>query len=216
MIGRVAGYCLVGEKGAATVRKICQNLREAVSKHETYAFHHTELLKAVLEVQPFATLSALCGDDAEDLKLGMRILEESSPVRRNAFDAVPEAALIRWCDEKPETRYPAAAAALTAFEPSGQPGRLQWTGTSRKLLDKAPNRVEVLKQFTRRFSPSGWAGSRASIVESNAMLLDDLANYPDPAVVKFIVEEKARLATVIKVEKQIETTFMREVDERFE
>jgi hypothetical protein len=83
-------------------------------------------------------------------------------------------------------------------------------------LDKAPDRVEVLKKFIGQFSPTGWAGSRASIVESNAKLLDDLAGYPDPALIEFIQKEKTRLSQAIQAERHTEALIERERDERFE
>jgi hypothetical protein len=170
-LGIIARYCLVGEKGAATVREICHNLKEAVSKSETYAFYQQELLQALLGAQPLAALEALCGDNAADLKLGVGILDEVGQLRRNAFDAIPEANLLSWCDRQPETRYPAVAAGITTFQPSSDTGSPQWTSTALKLLDKAPDRVEVLKKFIAQFSPTGWVGSHAAIVESNARLL---------------------------------------------
>ena len=53
-------------------------------------------------------------------------------------------------------------------------------------------------------------------MESNAKLLDELTNYPDPALLEFIAKEKARLAEAIKMERQVETLLDRERDERFE
>jgi hypothetical protein len=215
-LGKIAWYCLVEEKGAVTVREICHNLKEAVSKSETSAFFHEELLQILLDAQPIAALEALCGDNATDLKLGIRILDQAARLRRNAFDSVPEDYLVSWCDQQPDTRYPAAAAGVTSVQPSGDTGRPQWTSTALKLLDKAPDRVEVLKKFIGQFSPMSWAGSRAGIVESNAKLLDELAGYPDTALVEFIAKEKVRLAEAIKMERQTETLFDKERDERFE
>ena len=202
--------------GAATVREICLNLKEAVSKSETYAFYHQELLQVLLGAQPYAALEALCGDSAADLDLGISILDQASQLRRNVFDAIPQGDLLSWCDQQPETRYPAVAADVTAFQPSGNAGRPLWTSTARKLLDKAPDRVEVLKKFIGQFSPTAWAGSHAAIVESNAKLLDDLAGHPDPALVEFIQEEKTRLSQAIRAERQTETLIEREMGERFE
>jgi hypothetical protein len=215
-LGIVARNCLVGEKGAATVREICRNLKDAVSKSETSAFYQQELLQVLLGAHPYAALEALCGDSAADLMLGISILDQASQLRRNVFDAIPEADLLSWCDQRPEIRYPAVAGGVTAFQPSGDTGGPRWTSTARKLLDKAPDRVEVLKKFIGRFSPMGWAGSHAAIVESNAQLLDELAAYPDPAVVEFIAKEKSRLAQAIQAERQTETLIERERDERFE
>jgi hypothetical protein len=215
-LGRIARYCLIGEKGAATVREICHNLKEAVSKSETSAFFHADLLQILLDTQPIAALEALCGDSAGDMKVGIAILDQASRLRRNAFDSIPEADLVSWCDQQPETRYPAVAGGVTAVQPSGASGRPQWTSTALKLLDKAPDPVAVLKKLIGQFSPMGWAGSQASIVESNAKLLDELTSYPDPALVEFIAKEKVRLAELIKMERATETLFEKERDERFE
>jgi hypothetical protein len=215
-LGMIARHCLVGEKGAETVREICHNLKEAVSKSETSAFFHEGLLQTLLDAHPSATIEALCGDNAADLKLGVTILDQAGRLRRRAFDSIPEAYLLSWCDQQPETRYPAAAGGVTAVQPSGASGRPQWTSTALKLLDKAPDRVAVLKKLIGQFSPMGWAGSQASIVESNAKLLDELTSYPDPALVEFIAKEKVRLAELIKMERATETLFEKERDERFE
>ncbi|MGA3200730.1 MAG: hypothetical protein ABSD89_15200 [Halobacteriota archaeon] len=198
------------------MREICHNLKEAVSKSETYAFYQQELLQALLGAQPLAALEALCGDNAVDLKLGVGILDEVGQLRRNAFDAIPEADLLSWCDRQPETRYPAVAGGVAAFQPSGDAGRPEWTSTARKLLDKAPDRVEVLKKFIAQFSPIGWVGSHAAIVGANAKLLDQLDGYADPALVEFIANEKTRLSKAIHAEKQTETLIEREWHERFE
>jgi hypothetical protein len=215
-LGMIARHCLIGEKGAATVREICHNLKEAVSKSETPAFFHKELVQILLGAQPVAALEALCGDNAADLKVGISILDEAGQLRRNPFDSVPEAYLLGWCDQQPETRYPAVAAGVTSVQPSVGTGSPEWTSIALKLLDKAPDRVAVLKKFIEQFSPMSWLGSRAGIVESNAKLLDDLAEYPDTALVDFIAKAKVRLAEAIKMERRTETFFEKERDERFE
>jgi hypothetical protein len=203
-LGIIAKHCLVGEKGGATVREICRNLKDAVSKSETYAFYHADLLKILLRTQPLAALESLCGGDKSELDLGVRILDQAAQLRGDPFDTIPEADLLTWCDQQPEIRYPAIAAGLTSFQPSGEAGDLQWTHVARKLLDKAPDRVAVLRSFADKFIPTAWRGSRIATIESHARLLDELAIYPDPALVEFIIKEKARLADTIKVERPTE------------
>lgn len=215
-LGMIAKNCLVGEKGAATVREICRNLKDAVSKYETYAFYHADLLQILFGVQPLAALDAFCGGDQPDLHLGISILDQAAQLRRNPFDAIPEADLLAWCDQLPGIRYPAIAAGVTPFQWSGEAGRPQWTSIARKLLDRAPDRVAVLKLFVGKFSPTSWSGSRAAIVKSNARLLDELAGYPDPALVEFVEKEKTRLSQAIQAETQTEALIERERDERFE
>jgi hypothetical protein len=215
-LGRIARHCLVREKGAATVREICSNLKEAVSRSETSAFSHRDLLQILLNSQPLAALEALCGGDAEHVKLGIKILDEAGQLQRHPFDEISEADLLTWCDQQPESRYPAAAAGVTAFRPSGETGVPDWTTTARKLLDQAPNRIEVLQAFIDQFSWSGGYGSRTSAVESNMRLLDELLQYPDMAVSEFVQKEKVRLTQAIQAVKLMESPIDRERDERFE
>jgi len=211
----VARNCLVGEKGATTVREICKKLRESVSKSETYAFQHSELLQALISAQPLAALEGLCGDEGDSLKVGLSIMDQGSRLPNGALNRVPQADLLTWCEQQPTTRYPAAAASVTPFQ-LGDEGRPQWTGTARKLLDKAPDRVSVLKRFVDQFIPAGSVGSQATILANNSRLLDDLADYPDAAVVQFIANQKARLTQVISSQVEIEDLIQRDRDERFE
>jgi hypothetical protein len=212
----IARQCLVGAQGATTVREICNNLGGAIKRSETYVFYQSDLLRDLFNTQPLAALETLCGDNEEDLKIGIGILEEAGELQRHAFDGVGEADLLSWCDQQPDGRYPAAAAGVTAFRPSSETGRPQWTSTARKLLDKAPDRSEVLRAFIKQFSPGTGNGSRAALVESNLSLLDELAAYPDPALVEFVNEEKERLSEAVRVVREMEIPIARVRDERFE
>jgi hypothetical protein len=200
-LGIVARHCLLGEKGAATVREVFRHLKDAVSQSRTYPFYHADLITLLFTSQPLAALEGLCGDDPAELALGINILDQAGQLRRNAFDAIPEADLIAWCDRSPGLRYPAVAAGVTPFHPSGDAERLQWTTIAHQLLDRAPDRVAVLRKFTDELA---WAGSSAAVIESSVRLLDELAHYPDPALIEFIVNEKTRFAEAIQTEKLVQ------------
>ena len=215
-LGIIAENCLVGEEGATAVWEVCGHLKEAVSKYETYAFYHADLLKILFRVQPLAALEGFCGGSQADFRLGTDILDQAAQMQRNPFDAIPDADLLDWCDRQPEIRYPAIAAGVTPFQASAENGSVQWTNIARALLDRAPGRVAVLRKFTEKFVPSGWTGSLAATIGSNMKLLDDLTAYPDPALVEFIAQERVRLTGVINAERQTEVVFQRETDDRFE
>jgi len=61
-----------------------------------------------------------------------------------------------------------------------------------------------------------WSGSLAVILESNAKLLNELDEYPDPAVVQFVTQEKVRLGKAIETERRAETLADRERNACFE
>jgi hypothetical protein len=104
--------------------------------------------------------------------------------------------LLSWCDQNPELRYPVAAAGVTAFRSSDGQGP-QWTALAHRILDKAPNRIEVLRKFIRQFSPPGWGSSQANTLESNLRLLDEIAGHADPVLAEFARKEKSRLSQAI-------------------
>ena len=145
---------------------------------------------------------------------GVRIINH---LRRHSLASVPEGVLLDWCEQEAEVRYPTIACVIPISNSTDEAGPRKWTTIALRLLDKAPDRVEVLKQFIGQFHPrGGWSSSLAAILESNAKLLDQLDRYPDFAVIAFVRDEKKRLAKGIENEKQRETAFDRRRDERFE
>ncbi len=213
LVGR---SCLLGRKGEAAVREVCIKVREEAAKSGIIPYSQEDLLRVFFRVQPIATLRALCGNGPEELEVSSRVIDAVSQMRQKPFDAFPEHDLLSWCDEQPEGRYPFVAAGVTLFQASGTEGGLCWTTTARKLLEKAPDRVEVMGKFLAEFSPLRWTGSRASIVEKNAKLLEDLGDYDDPALAEFIARAKAKLAHSVLAERQEEMQRQWEIDERFE
>lgn len=211
--------CLVGEEGAAVVQTICHRLKDAVSRHETYLRNHEGLLVGMFSMHPASALDGLFGSsDEPNLGTYGRLLSELRWLQRNPLDLVPEDEIIGWCDEEPETRYVAMASAITFSRPSEKGGAPEWTQTALRLLERAPDRVEVLRQYVMRFSPVGlsWGGSRATIVDANTKLLEDLEGHADRAVAEFAAQEKIRLAKAIQQLREAETITDGDRDERFE
>jgi hypothetical protein len=208
-VGIIARKCLIAGSGAITVAKMCGNLRQAVSRSETYPSYHADLLGVLLEVQPLATLESLCGGGEAELRLGLSILEQNSRLRPNSLDMIPEDHLVSWCDEMPRIRYPAVAAAVTAFQPSTETGKPQLTSVGRKLVDNAPDRVGVLRNLVRQLAPADLLG-----------VLDQVATDEDRSVVEFVAEEKIRVAQIVQAQRQAEAWVAKQrdvnSDERFE
>jgi len=174
------------------------------------------MLKSLFRVQPRAALDGLFGGIEENRVLDLRIANEIRILRRNPFDTLPEAELLAWCDESPESRYPAIAAAVPISQKTTDDVPPRWTTVALRLLDKAPNRIEGLTRLIGQFSPRSWSGSRVAIIESNVRLLDELETYPDIAVAEFVAREKARLRQAIEGERRQEMLMDREADETFE
>ena len=68
----------------------------------------------------------------------------------------------------------------------------------------------------RQFEPSGWTGSRASAIEANAKLLDQLTFHDDMTLQQFIAAERIRIGRLVEDEKRRELQQDREANGRFE
>jgi len=215
-LGEISQACFVREGDHEAVFQICRRLSEAISKHDTAAFYYDDLLSGLFSVQPAAALDGILAGDEAELNQGISILNDARTHRNSPLDTVSEDDLLAWCDKDPRIRYPAAAAISTIYHPTEGIGPRQWTAVALRLLERAPDRVAVLRQFIQRFSPMSWVGSLSATMAANATLLDKLGAYPDTAVAKFAMEEKVRLSQCIEQEKRQETELDRARDERFE
>jgi len=212
-IGVIVKSCLANDQGAAIVQELCGRLKAAVTKYETHARYHEDLLDGLFSVQPLAALEGLCGGNTEELERGVRLLRDVGS-RKQPLSVVPEEMILHWCDEQPQTRYVAMAQVITSFQPT-RAGGPQWTSTALQFLERAPVPGVVLQQFIAQFMPSsGGSGSLASILEANAALLDRLDAFP--ALQQSIREEKERLQQRINDERSRETARDGQRYQRFE
>ena len=211
-IGAIAKDCLADEQGAALATELCAKLKAAVTTYKTHASYHDDLLTELFKAQPCAALDGLCGGDPEELGRGILVLRDVGS-RKCPLAAVPEAELLRWCDQEPWGRYPALACVITVIE-QVKDNPPQWSSVALRFLEQAPDPAAVLQQFVRQFMPSSGWGSLVTILESNATLLDQLEEYP--TLRDAVAQEKERIQEWIKRERSQETAWNREYDERFE
>src|ERR1019366_1524749 len=122
-----------------------RRLKVAVAKHETSAFYHDDLLVGLFSAQPAAALEGLCGGDAKDLERGIRILRDGGS-RKHPLAMVPEKDLLAWCDQEPQTRYPAIAQIITAYQRTSDSSPPLWTSIALRFLERASDPSEILKE----------------------------------------------------------------------
>jgi hypothetical protein len=210
----VGRRCLLGDKGAATVREVCTKLRDAISRSEASVYGHREFLQVLFSAQPVAVLQSLCSGDSAMAEIGVRVLANSELLHPHAFDAIPEEELLRWCDELPDVRYPIAAAGIAAIRHDADGSH--WTDIARRILEKSPDRVQVLRKFIRQFRLPGWDAPRTAEVQSDLQLLDEVSTYADLELEEFAGKEKARLLQAIAAAREVGPPVHMDRDEGFE
>jgi hypothetical protein len=136
--------------------------------------------------------------------------------KANPLDAVPHEDILTWCEHHRTERYPTMASAITLFRPGEEKATLEWSETAEVLLDRAPDRLAVLKEYVRRFQPHTYSGSLAAVMEGPLAPLNRLEEHADPAVAEFAKMEGVRLRQEVEEVRRHETEEDRQTDERFE
>jgi hypothetical protein len=215
-VGSLIKACLTGADGAKGVKAICGKLKKAIASNDTYAFAQSELLKSLFKAQPEAALDAFFGGSEADCKIGREIILDASHHHTNPLEFVPPELLTAWCDGKPDERYPLLAQVVPLYKGKEDAAPLDWNAGALAILDKAPDRIAVLRRFVCRFRPMRWSGSRAVAMASRLPLLAQLETHADPAIADFAKSDGARLRKEIENERGRETKDDKANDERFE
>jgi hypothetical protein len=215
-LGEIARVSLLGLEAAEVVAAICRRVHALPLPLHFCSIGESAVFGVLLEIQPLAALSALFPDDSDvenvQYWVGRRMISgEESP-----FDHIPEDTLLRWCDGGRDTRYPLIASVICPFRIDQKTQGRYWTRVSLRLLENAPDRIEVLRRYIDQLSPTGGWGSLASQWGENATLLDGFMEYPDAKVVAFISAERTRLAREIAEARRREMLEETRENERFE
>lgn len=208
--------CLSGPDGGGIAGELCRKLKDAASDYRIHIWDYDDLLKSLFAVQPQAALDQIFGGDKESTRRGWHFIEHMRMLNRNPIDNVAGAELLKWCDQVPAVRYPLAASLVTLSAGGNQDAPQGWSEIAAELLTRAPNPIEVLKVFVHRFRPTSWSGSRASIMEEYAKLLDNLPIRGDREFAALVDGQKSALEREIRAERERETDREHHRNERFE
>jgi hypothetical protein len=214
-LAEVAKACLTAADAGLIAADVAGQLRHAVARHDTYSFNNSELLTALLQMQPSEVLDALFSGNMEDRRAGLNVFDHLGDHRTNPADVIPSNTLIAWCDASADVRYLLAAEFVSFSSYSEEGAVLMWSEHAVALLLSAPDPKGVLETFIARFRPTSWSGSRAALIESNARLLDSIAPLV-PSLEQLANAAKDRIAEDIVAERRLETERDQIKDERFE
>ena len=208
--------CLVGPEGIATVEIVFDRLKVSHAKYGMGFMEESRILGALLAVQPVVVLnllfvSAITGDEG-----GMRGFFDHHGVGGSPLNRVPASTLLTWCDQDATVRYPLIAARFCPFSKHQTTAVREWKEVALALLDRAPNKIEVLKQYVYQLRPISWSGSRSATWEANAKLLDVFESHPDAELAEFARNEREKLRTTLDELRQEELNSERRDNERFE
>jgi hypothetical protein len=215
-LAEIVRSCLTRPKDGQIASEVTKELMRSVAANEAYASDNADLLSSLLSVQPLAVLDTLFEERESDQQPGIGVFDHLYDHRPHPADAIPCENLIAWCEEDAEARYPFAASFVSFKINAEESNDLTWSAHATALISHAPNPSDVLTAFVHRFLPMSWSGSRATLLEENARLLDSLEPLCPSIEVSYLREIKDNLAREIETQRQFESRRDKERDERFE
>lgn len=215
-MGLLISCCLSGSSSASVARIICERFKAIIMESHLGARHYTGLLEALCKTQPTVVLDSFLTGNPKEERAFSRALQWFSGHRKNPLDVIADQAIMEWCNQEPDRRYPAIAAVVSFLKSSVEDVSSQWSDRARTLIERAPDPVAVARKFVERFRPMGWSGSLASILEGRKALLEELKEHTSNKIAAYAIKEAARLAAEVEAERKREAERDRGTDERFE
>lgn len=208
--------CLVGPEGIATVERLFDHLKSSHSMDGLRFIEKNRILGALLVAQPLTVLNRLFASGNVEDDGGVRSFFAHDELIGSPLDRVPPETMLTWCDEDRAVRYPLIAATLYPFNKTHNSDMRQWKELAFALLEHAPDKIEVLKQYIYHLRPMSWSGLRSASWEANAKLLDVFENHDDVNVAEFVRAERKKLRTTLDDLRGQELASERRENERFE
>jgi hypothetical protein len=215
-LGEVIEACLSSADAIPMIKTLLARIRMA---HANYSFDSTEenqILGALFTVQPAVVLDDLFAPERQTERTGFRDFFDHDDLLGSPLDRISETTLLDWCDERSTVRYPMIAAKLVPFSRAPNSDKPQWKPSALALLERAPNKIEVLKHYIGHFTPRSWSGPRSATWEANATLLDHFANHSDIDLAAYARLRRDELTRLLDDLKRQELDSEKRENERFE
>ena len=85
-----------------------------------------------------------------------------------------------------------------------------------RLLETAPDKMEVLNCYLARIEWGAWTNSRSAFLRERIALLDQIRTDTVPALRPIVAEQRLRLIALVERERHSETAHERRLAETFE
>jgi hypothetical protein len=208
-LGEIIDACFVGAGAVEDSIVFCRQVKAAIKEYRLYPFTNRHLFESLFRTQPLSALDEFLGDEPESSRLVIKEidLEDGNPLR-----VVPTDVLIAWAQVDPSIRFPKLAAAVNPIKEGTGNGAFVWSEFALKMLDLAPDRLAVLKEFGTHFRPRSYRDSLADTIENRRVLPQSFFTDSDPKVVAWARESDAELGRWAQQERLSD----RRTDERFE
>lgn len=229
MLADIVRFCLRSPEDAELAKEICQRLLDAISEWKVSPWDYGEVVAELAAIFPRVVLEAAFEPEGAEVGSHRELFGNFRESRPCPLRKIADDELLRWAQERPETRFPALAASIRGWKgpkaernPDIAPDQddetdgLKWTPTALRLIHEAPDPVAVLEAFAENFRPTGWSGSLAEILSGRETLLLALAEDADQRIQDWARAALPTFRQEVEKTRKWEADSYRERDERFD
>jgi len=207
--------CLNSEDAIPIVQMLLARLRQARTDYRFFT-EENRILGALFAAQPIVLLNDIFAPERQDEQTGFGSFFDRNDLLGSPLDRIPEATLLAWCEENSSVRYSLIAETMFPFVKAPDSAKPQWKPSALAILERAPNKIEVLTHYIDNFRPMTWSGSMSAAWEANAGLLDQFENHPDVELAAFVRLRRDELRRLLDDLKRQELESEKRENERFE
>jgi hypothetical protein len=212
----LASICLAGADGIDAATLVAQKLIKALVAQRVYAFDYPKLLDSFAKAQPIVFLDVFLGDNNVEENRHATMFSHDLVRRGNPLNQIPDGELLSWCEKDSDVRYPIVASAIQPFTQSAESGKLEWKSVVYAIFERAEDLDAVLEYFADAIRPRSWSGSLADILQTRAVLFQELCEHENAKIRAWAKARYSDLQESIRKQREWEEQRGRERDERFE
>ena len=203
--------CFVGKKGTDSAHAVCSNIVNALIAQKISLLRaYSQVLGSVIAMYPIVFLDTFLAYKDLDNMICWYVKDE------NFLAAIKDEVLIEWCEIEPELRYPIVSSALLPYRKDKESTLLEWKKLALTIIDKCPNPIIVLDNFSSAFNPMLCSGSRAVLMTKCLKLISDLKTHKNHDVAAWAISRETAFTKQIKDELEFERKRQRKGNESFE
>ncbi|WAC14934.1 hypothetical protein [Dyadobacter pollutisoli] len=178
-IGVVLQICFSGKEAFDSASEFTLKLMRLIRLRYGFLKSADGILKKLVKIQPVCLLNTLLEKGTLTVYAGWIDFRRNFEKYDTYISTLSDNFLLNWCREDPYERYKIIGGALISYERTVEPGKLKWKPIFWKLVDGAPNLLEVLDEIESTLRPSAVSGSRVNAYQARLTLFSELFDNPN-------------------------------------
>ncbi|WP_300179722.1 hypothetical protein [uncultured Aliivibrio sp.] len=211
---QIANVCFSAGTNKEYALTVLEAIKAKILKHIIGRYDFPEFMSTVIQLHPILALEVFIGSNAE-VEIQIRnAIKGKFDKKVSPFSKVDMKSTLDWCKSNGKDSYPVLASIITPYQSNEK--SIKWTPLAIELLNSCPEPAKVLDEYLTSFSPNGWTGSRAKILESRLPLFQPLIDSTNEEISTWAIAKKVQWEAYIASEYERETERDSESNERFE